>query len=268
MINVELLKAICETPGAPGFEQRIRAQVIEEVNPLVDEIQIDNMGNVIAIKRGKSRKKVMVPAHMDEISFIVTHIEEDGFLRFHTLGGFDPKTLTSQRVIVHGREDLIGVMGSKPIHLMKPEERNKAPQIQDFFIDLGLSKAEVEKVIAIGDPITRERELIQMGDCVNSKSLDNRVSVFILIETLRELQAIEVPYDIYAVFTVQEEVGIRGAIKSAHLIDPDFGINLDVTIAFDVPGAQPHEAVTKLGKGTAIKIMDGMTICDYRMVNY
>lgn len=268
MINVELLRKICEVPGAPGFEQRIRELVLDEVTPLVDEVTLDAMGNVITLKKGRENKRVMVAAHMDEISFIVTHIDEEGFIRFHTLGGFDPKTLTSQRVIVHGSEDIIGVMGSKPIHLMKAEERTKAVPIADYFIDVGMKKAQVEKIVAVGDPITRERHLIEMGDCINSKSLDNRVSVFILTEVLRELKNQEVPYDIYGVFTVQEEVGLRGAMSSAHRINPDFGFGLDVTIAFDVPGAQAHEHVTKLGKGAAIKVMDGSTICDYRMVAY
>lgn len=268
MVNVALLKEVCKTPGAPGFETHIRNLVKEKVTPFVDEVQIDNMGNLIAIKKGASDKKVMIGAHMDEIAFIVTHIDDDGFLRFHPLGGFDPKTLSSQRVIVHGTEDIIGVMGSKPIHMMKPEERSKQLPISEYFIDLGLCKEEVEKIVFVGAPVTRERELIEMGDCVNSKSLDNRISVFILLETFRLLKDTDVPYDIYGVFTVQEEVGIRGAISAAHLIDPDFGLGLDVTIAYDVPGAQPHETVTKLGNGTAIKILDGMTICDTRMVKY
>jgi endoglucanase len=268
MINVSLLKKICEIPGAPGFEQRIRQFVLHEVTPLVDEVSIDNMGSIIALKKGRSAKKVMVAAHLDEISFIVTHIDDDGFLRIHTLGGFDPKTLTAQRVIVHGRQDLMGVMGSKPIHIMKPEERNKAPQIQDYFIDLGMKKEEVEKIVSVGDPVTRERELIEIGSCVNSKSIDNRVSVFILLEALRELQGQDLPCDVYSVFTVQEEVGIRGAMSAAHRIDPDFGIALDTTIAFDVPGAQPFEMVSRLGHGAAIKIMDSSVISDYRMVNY
>lgn len=268
MVNVNLLKKICETPGAPGFEQKVRELVLKEVTPLVDEVRVDAMGNVIAIKRGKERKKVMVAAHMDEIGFIVTYIDDDGFLRFLPLGGFDPKTLTSQRVIVHGRKDLIGVMGSKPIHVMTPEERNKVVPISDYYIDLGMKKKEVEKLVAIGNPITRERELIEMGDCVNSKSIDNRVSVFILIETLRELQKEDLPYDVYGVFTVQEEVGLRGAISAAHLIDPEFGFGLDVTVAYDVPGSNKHETVTHLGKGAAIKILDGSVISDYRMVSY
>ena len=265
-INLELLAEICEAPGAPGHEQRVREIVLREVTPLVDEVRTDNMGNVTAIKKGKSNKKVMIGAHMDEIGFIVTHIDDNGFLRFHTLGGFDPKTLTAQRVIIHGKKDLIGVMGSKPIHVMSPEERNKPPKIKDFFIDTGIPKGEVEKFVSVGDVVTRERKLIEMGNCVNCKSIDNRVSVFVLIEMLRELS--DAPYDVYGVFTVQEEVGIRGANVATQEVRPDFGFGLDTTIAFDVPGAASHEKITELGKGAAIKVMDSSTICDYRMVEY
>ena len=257
---------ICEVAGAPGYEKRIRDIVLREVTPLVDEVRVDNLGNVTAIKKGKERKKVMIGAHMDEISFMVTHIEDGGFLRFHTLGGFDPKTLTAQRVIVHGKKDLIGVMGSKPIHVMTAEERAKLPKTTDYFIDMGMSKEEVEKYVSVGDVITRERKLIEMGNCVNCKSIDNRISVFILIEALRTLG--DVPYDVYGVFTVQEEIGIRGAQVASLEHQPDFGFGLDTTIAYDVPGAQPHEKITSLGKGTGIKIMDASTVCDYRMVEY
>ena len=268
-INVSLLKNICEIAGAPGFESRVRNLVLEEVEPLVDKLEVDNMGSVIAYKKGSNNpdgKKVMIAAHMDEIGFIVTHIDDNGFLRFHTLGGFDPKTLTAQRVIVHGKKDLVGVMGSKPIHVMSQEERNKNPKLTDYFIDLGMEADEVKEIVSVGDPITRERELIEMGDCVNCKSIDNRVSVFILIEALRQLK--DVPYDVYGVFTVQEEVGLRGANVAAHNINPDFGIGLDTTIAFDLPGAQPHEKITSLGKGAAIKVMDASAIADYRMVDF
>ena len=266
-INVPLLASICETAGAPGFEQRVRTLVIEQLKDVVDEYSIDNMGNLTTIIRGKSSdKKVMIAAHMDEIGFIVTHIDDHGFVRFHTLGGFDPKTLTAQRVIIHGKKDLIGVMGSKPIHVMTAAERTKVPKTTDYFIDLGMPKAEVIKFISVGDSITRQRELIEMGDCVNCKSIDNRVSVFILIETLKQLK--NCPYDVYGVFTVQEEVGIRGAQVATLAIQPDFGFGLDTTIAYDVPGASAHEKITELGKGAAIKIMDSQTICDYRMVRY
>ncbi len=268
MIDFDLLKRISETPGAPGFEHQIRKLVSSEIKDLVDEMYIDSMGSLIGVRKGREKKRVLVAAHMDEISFIVTHIDDDGFIRFHPLGGFDPKTLTAQRVIVHGKESIPGVMGSKPVHLMTAEEKNKLVQLRDYFIDVGMKVDKVKEIISIGDPITRERDLIVMGDCVNGKSLDNRVSVYILIETLKALKGKEIPYDFYAAFTVQEEVGLRGAFNAAGHIDPDFGIGLDTTIAYDTPGALAFEMVTKLGDGTAIKIMDASIICDSRMVSF
>jgi len=250
-INTKLLAEICEVAGAPGHEQRVRKIIQREIKSLVDEIKIDNMGNIVAIKKGKKNKKVMIAAHMDEIGFIVTHIDDKGFIYFHTLGGFDPKTLTAQRVIIHGKEDVIGVMGT----------------IKDYFIDTGRSKKELDKVISVGDTITREREMIEMGDCLNCKSLDNRVSVFILIEMLREMKK-KPPHDVYAVFTVQEEIGIRGANVSSMDINPDFGFGLDTTIAWDTPGSTKQEQVSALGDGACIKVMDSSTVCDYRMVSY
>ena len=145
--EIDLLKKICEIPGAPGFEQKVREIVGKELKGHVDEIRTDNMGNVSAIirgtdrvKKGEKRKRAMIGAHMDEIGFIVSHIDDKGFLRFHTLGGFDPKTLTAQRVIVHGKKDLIGVMGAKPIHVMTPEERNKPAKIRGLLDRYGYAK--------------------------------------------------------------------------------------------------------------------------------
>ena len=267
MINTKLLAELCEVAGAPGHENRVREVVLREIKSIVDDINIDNMGNIIALKKGINDKKVMIAAHMDEIGFIVTHIDDKGFVYFHTLGGFDPKTLTAQRVIIHGKEDVIGVMGSKPIHLMNAADRLKVPTIKDFFIDTGLSKSQLEKIIEVGSTITRERKLIEMGDCINCKSLDNRVSVFILIEMLKEMKE-KPPDDTYAVFTVQEEIGIRGANVSSMLINPDFGFGLDTTIAWDTPGSTKQEQVSALGEGACIKIMDSSTVCDYRMVSY
>lgn len=269
MINIELLSQICKVPGAPGHEQKIREFILKEIEGLVDEVKLDAMGNILALKKGTEDKKLLIAAHMDEISFIVSHIDDDGFIRFQPLGGFDPKTLTAQRVIIHsGENNIIGVMGTKPIHVMTPEDRTKSPKLSDYFIDTGLSGEEVKKRIEIGSTITRERELIEMGDCVNAKSLDNRVSVFILIETLRALKDKKVPYDLIAAFTVQEEVGLRGATTAASGVEPDFGIALDVTLAYDLPGAASYEHVTKVGGGAAIKVLDGATICDYRMVQF
>lgn len=265
-LNIKLLKEICETPGAPGFESRIREIAFRELKDLADEVSIDNMGNLICLMKGRGSKKIMAAAHMDEIGFIVTDIDDLGFVRFHTLGGFDPKTLTAQRVIIHGKKDIMGVMGSRSVHMMSAAEKSKAPEIKDYFIDLGMKKKDVIKIVSVGDSITRERELVEMGSCVNCKSIDNRVSVFILIETFKKLK--NPPQNFYAVFTVQEEVGLRGASLAAHKIDPDFGFGLDTTVAQDLPGIQSHERVTSLGEGAAIKIMDSSAICDRRMVDF
>ena len=270
-IDVKLLSEICKAPGAPGFEIAIRKLVLKEIEGLADEIKIDNMGNVVALVKGDSNeKKSMAAAHMDEIGFIVSHIDDKGFVRFRPLGGFDPKTLTAQRVFIHGKKDILGVMGCKPVHIMKPEERGKKMDLSDYYIDTGLSKRQLEKIIEIGNPITRERELIELGDCVNVKSLDNRVSVYILIETLKALKNSnkKPAYDFYAAFTVQEEVGLRGANVSALNVEPDFGFGLDTTLACDTPGVPAQDKITELGEGAAIKIMDSSTICDYRMIAY
>lgn len=270
-MNVNLLTRICETPGAPGFENRIRDLIIDEVSPYVDAIRVDQIGNVITLVDGEDDSKtVMVAAHMDEIGFMVRHIDSKGFLRFLPLGGFDAKTLTSQRVIVHGKKDLVGVMGVKPIHVMSAAERAKMPEVTDFYIDLGMSREEVEKYVSVGDSVTRERALVEMGDCVNVKSLDNRAGVYVLIEALRKLKekGRKPACNLAAVFTVQEEVGLRGAQAGTLDIQPDFALALDVTIAFDTPGAGDHEFVTKLGEGAAIKLYDGSLITDSRMVDY
>jgi endoglucanase len=270
-IDVSLLSRICEAPGAPGCEKEIRSLVLAELKGLADDVRVDNLGSVIALKKGRSSaKKTMAAAHMDEIGFIVTHVDDKGFVRFNPVGGFDPKTLTAQRVILHGRKAIFGVMGSKPVHIMSADEKNKVPQIKDYFIDVGMTKKDVDKVIAVGDFVTRHSPLMELGECVNVKSLDNRASVFVLLETLRELKKSKrkPAYDFFAVFTVQEEVGLRGAQASALQIQPDFSFGLDTTIAYDIPGSTPQERCTGLGEGAAIKLMDSSVICDYRMIEF
>lgn len=270
-VDIQLLARICEAPGAPGSEKKIRELVLAELTGLADEIRTDAMGNIVALKKGRSSaKKTMAAAHMDEIGFIVTHVDDKGFVRFNPVGGFDPKTLTSQRVIIHGRKDVPGVMGSKPVHIMSQDEKNKVPQIKDYFIDTGMAKKDIEKLVDVGDFVTRYSPLMEFGDCVNVKSLDNRASVFVLIETLRALKKSKTKpaYDFHAVFTVQEEVGLRGAQTSALQIQPDFSFGLDTTIAYDIPGSTPQERCTALGEGAAIKLMDSSVICDYRMIAF
>ena len=273
-MNLDLLSELCRTPAPPGREERVRRIVIRELERLSDRIDVDRMGNVVATRaprggakgrRAPKPRRVMLSAHMDEISLMVTHIDDRGFLRFTTLGGFDPKTLITQRVLVHGKEDVPGVVGSKPIHIMSDEERSKAPKMESLFIDLGLPKSKVDRLVAVGDLVTRVRDFVEVGETYCTKALDDRVGVFVMIEALRKLRAHEV--EVLAVATVQEEVGIRGAEVAAERLRPDLGIALDVTLANDVPGADGAESVTSLGKGTAIKVMDSSVICDPRVVD-
>jgi len=270
-MNIKLFKDLCEATGASGFEYGIRDLIIKEMTPLADSIEVDNIGNIVALVKGKSSdKKIMCAAHMDEIGFIVRHIDDNGFIRILPLGGFDPKTLTAQRVIVHGTKDLPGCMGVKPIHVMTPEERTKMPALTDYVVDVGMPKEEVEKYVSLGDSITRIGDLIEMGDCLNVKSIDNRGGCYMLIEAVRAIkESGNLPdYDLYAVFSVQEEVGLRGAQAATLKIQPDFAFALDTTIAFDTPGSGEHDKCTVLGKGTAIKVYDGTLITDSRMVKY
>lgn len=270
-MNIQLFKELCEASGAPGFEYGIRELILSEMTPLSDSVEVDNIGNVTCLIRGKSSdKKIMCAAHMDEIGFIVRHIDDNGFIRILPLGGFDPKTLTAQRVTVHGSKDLPGCMGVKPIHVMTPEERTKMPALTDYVVDLGLPKEEVEKYVSIGDAITRIGNLVEMGDCLNVKSIDNRGGCYMLIEAVRDIRSKgDLPdYDLYAVFTVQEEVGLRGAHAATLKIQPDFAFALDTTIAFDTPGSGAHDKCTVLGKGTAVKVYDGTLVTDSRMVKY
>jgi len=264
-MDFQLLKEIVETPGAPGHEKPIRELVENLVQDHADECYTDGIGNLIVRKKNNGRK-VMAAAHLDEISLISTKVDENGFIRFSTLGGFDPETLITQRVVVHGKEDLPGVIGSKPIHVQTDQEKKTKSKQKNLFIDTGLPADEVTKQVPDGSVITRQRDLIRMGRCVTGKSLDNRISVYLLVEALRNAKSCGC--DFYAVFTAQEEVGIRGARVAANKIQPDVGIALDITLANDLPGIQSHEQCTKLGEGTAIKIIDRSVICTPELVDF
>ena len=264
-MNFDLLARISETPGAPGFEEKIRSLIIDQIKDHCDEFYVDGIGNLIVHRKGDG-PRVMAAAHMDEISLIAKFIDDQGFIRFHTLGGFDPTTLSTQRVIVHGKENLVGVIGTKPIHAQSPEERKRAPKAELFFIDVGLPVEKVNELVPVGSPITRERTLKRMGDYVTGKSLDNRVSVYMLVETIRNLK--NVNCDFYAVFTVQEEVGIRGARVATNKLQPELGIALDVTLSNDIPGVETRDRCTKIGEGIGIKIMDGSAICTPGLVSF
>lgn len=265
-IDLDLLGRLCEAPGAPGREERIREVVIDEMRGHVDEVTVDPMGSVAGIRRGGAGPRVMLAAHMDELGFMVTHVDDEGFIRVVPLGGFDPKTKIAQRVIVHGTEDLLGVMGAKPIHIMSPEERKRLPVPEDHFIDVGLPADRVRQMVRKGDPVTRERSLARLGDLVTCKSLDNRAGLYVMLQALRRLA--EHDCEVVAVATTQEEVGLRGARVAAQRLRPDVGLAIDITLANDGPGAAPHERVTTVGGGAAIKAYDSGVIVPRQVIDH
>ncbi len=265
-----LLKRLSETTAVPGQEDAMRSLVREEMTPRVDSIEVDIMGNMICRKKGRGGRKVMIAAHMDEIGFCVKHIEEKGFLRIQPLGGFDPRQLFAQRVKVTPREGeaLPGVLcyTTKPAHLLTPDEMKAPPKLEQFFVDLGMSAEAVREHVQVGDMVTMDRACVEAGDGIVGKSMDNRVGVFVMIEALRMLGDHEV--DIYAVATVQEEVGLRGAATASFALDPEVSIALDVTLACDHPGPTDADTITRLGEGVGIKIMDSSLICHPRLVDH
>jgi putative aminopeptidase FrvX len=269
-MTIELLKELCETPGIPGREERLRAIVRRELSGLVDDMRVDALGNLIAVKRNPGAPKLMIAAHMDEIGFVVSHIDKDkGWLRLVPLGGHDPRNMIAQRVLVSVADgDLPGILfpGLKPPHIASDEDRKKQPQISDFFVDLGLPGAVVRERVKIGDPVTLLRGFSAIGDCYSSKALDDRLAVYIMLEALR--RSAQSGFEVYAVATTQEEIGLRGALVSGYGINPDVALALDVTLAVDIPGVPEHEQVTKLGNGTAIKIMDSSAIAHPKLTAY
>ncbi|HEX7022729.1 MAG TPA: M42 family metallopeptidase, partial [Trueperaceae bacterium] len=265
---MELLKTLSEAAGIPGREERVRAIIMQALEGLVDNVSTDAMGNLIAVRKSNEAggKRVMISAHMDEIGFYVRYIDERGFLRVHNAGGFDTRNLFARQVCVHasgsdGPQDLVGVMNpaTKPIHIATPEERKKVPEMSEFVIDLGLPADTVRERVRIGDMVTLVQQFRDLGDIVTGKALDDRANCYVLIETLKRLG--EHKHDVYAVFSVQEEVGLRGATTSAFGVEPEIGIALDTTLAVDTtPEIKAHERVTEMGKGVALKVMDSRSI--------
>ena len=250
--SFSLLKELSETAGVSGQEDRIRACVSEHLAPLVDELHTDTLGNLTGLKSGRdsSGKRVMVAAHMDEIGLIVTRLE-NGFLRFAAVGGVDLGVLPAQEVTVHGRSDLPGLIASRPPHVLSMEEREKPFAQADLFIDVGLDADSLAEQVSVGDFISIRRSADRLGKGqATGKAFDNRVSVVVLLQALRILQGRNHAWDICAVVTVQEEIGLRGAKTAAFQVAPDVGIALDVTYA-EQPGASSDEAVP-MGSGPAV----------------
>lgn len=255
-----LLKQLTETFGPSGYEENVRKLVRAEVKPLADEIKVDALGNLIARKRPskftKDTKKIMIAAHMDEIGLMVSHIDENGFVRFSSIGGVFGRYVLGGRVcFLNGVTGVIGYDRLEKVH--------EAPALDKVYIDVGATSKK-DCPVKVGDVAAFDRSFVELGNRLVAKSMDDRVGVLVAIETLRSLKS--TPHDVYFVFTTQEEVGVRGATTSAFGIDPDLGIAIDVTPAADTPNALKMEM--KLGKGPCVKIQDPGMIADPRIVQW
>ena len=254
--NLEKLSNAC---GVTGREEEVRNLMIKLMKPYVDEIVVDKLENVIAIKKGeKSSPKVMLAAHMDEVGLMVKTITKEGFLQFAKMGGIDDRILLAQKVIVYTKKaPLHGIIGSKPPHIQKEEERKKVVAYDELFIDVGAKSREDANTmgVKIGDPISFDMKYAKIGkDVVIGKAFDDRVGCAVMVETLKQVGKTDCT--ICAVGTVQEEVGLRGAATAAFGIDPDIGIALDVTVAGDVPGVRDIYTSVKMGKGPTLTVTD------------
>jgi len=256
----KLLKQLTEAFGPSGYEDNIRKLVLAEVKPLADEIKVDALGNLIARKKPskvtKDTKKIMIAAHMDEIGLMVSHVDENGFVRFSSIGGVFGKYVLGGRVrFLNGTYGVIG--------FDRFDKVNEMPPMDKIYIDVGATSKK-DCPVKVGDVAAFDRPFVEMGNRLVAKSMDDRVGVLVAIETLRALKS--TVHDVYFVFTTQEEVGTRGAATSAFGIDPDVGIAIDVTASADTPNAMKMEMV--LGKGPCVKIRDSGALSDPRIVQW
>ena len=263
------LRELCQMSGVSGDESPVREIVQRAMAGLADQQQVDALGNLIVRKEGtrQSELVVMVAAHMDEVGLMITQVEGSGFLRFRPVGGIDARILPSKAVLV-GKDRVPGVIGVKPVHRLEPEEREKVVKIEQMHIDIAAgTKEEAERLVKVGDyacfaPNYEEIEREGQPFAIKSKALDDRAGCSVLIEVLAE----RYPFDLYGVFTVQEEVGLRGARVAAYRLAPDFGFALEGTVCDDLPSRRDVSPTTRLGKGPAITIMDRSFVADKRLV--
>ncbi len=261
--EVKLLATLSNAFGPPGSEDEVREILRRELERYADEVKVDKLGNIFFYHHGKDKyPKIMIAAHMDEVAFLITNIDENGFLRFHTLGGIVSGIMPGQRILLKGEKGYVkGIIGTKPPHLMKPEEREKVVPIEDLFIDIGAgSREEVEeKGITIGSTGVFDVKFEELGGgYLMGKAFDDRAGCTVLVEVFKALK--DTPYNIVAVGTVQEEVGLRGARTAAWQVYPDYALALEGTFANDVPGVRKDRVSAKLKNGPVITIADRTTI--------
>jgi putative aminopeptidase FrvX len=271
---MEFLKRLTETAGVPGREERVRELIREHTDGWWDELKEDAIGNLIGTvkaakrKRGQKERSVVLACHLDQIGFYVRYIDDDGFLRVQHAGGFDTRNLFARRVSVITKSgDFPGVLNpaTKPIHVATAEERNHVPTVAEFAVDLGMSAKKVKRLVRPGDPIVLQQTTELMGDLVCGQAMDNRISPWVALNAIEKAKG-QNTYDITFLGSAQEEVGLRGATVAAQAIDAEVAIAVDVTLAVDVPGAKKEEAISRLGDGVAIKVMDSATISTHSLV--
>ncbi len=254
---LDLIKKLCEADGVSGNEDGVRAVIIEEIRDFC-EYRIDGMGNIIAFKKGKNRpkQKIMIDAHTDEVGVIATYITNDGLIKFSTVGGINTECLLSQRVRFGETK---GVIGCKPVHLTSADERKKLPSVDKLYIDIGCdTKADAERFVSVGDTAVFDVPFYTDGKNITARAIDDRAGCAILIKLIQSEQE----YDFYATFTVQEEVGTRGAACAAYSVAPDCAICLEATTASDIPDVQNEKRVCLVGNGPVISFMDRGTLYD------
>jgi len=264
--TLTMLKDLTDARGIPGDEKEVRDVMESYIQPFADEVYTDNLGSLIAKKAGdKNGPKIMVAGHLDEVGFMVTRIDDKGFVYFQTVGGWWSQVMLAQRVtIMSAKGDVTGVIGSKPPHILSAEARKKPVDIKDMFIDIGAASKEeaAEFGVRPGDSVVPYFEFTQLKNekMLLAKAWDNRIGCAIAIDVLKQLKGQDHPNIVYGVGTIQEEVGLRGAKTSTNMIEPDIGFGVDVGIAGDTPGISDKEADSKLGDGPQIILYDASMV--------
>lgn len=271
METIKLLEFLSNAFGVSGFEDEVREAIRGLIKPYVDEIKVDVLGNLIATRKGKSAFKLMLDAHMDEIGFMIGFIDENGFLRFTTIGGWDARILPSHAVTILTRsgKKIKGIIGTAPPHILKAEEKEKPIKLEDMFIDVGAtSAAEVAEMgIKIGDPATIAYSFAVLNENrVAGKAFDDRAGCAVMIKTLENLKQYDLDLTLVCNFAIGEETGLRGARTATYQIEPDLAIALEGTIGADMPGVPPQRQPVGLGKGPAITVADKTIIVSRRVV--
>lgn len=263
--EAELLAPLSEAAGVSGWEAEVRAHLRSRLQTMGIEARTDKMGNLIAYRGPESSDsfRVMLSAHMDEVGLVVSGVEKSGLLRFRPVGSIDARVLVSQAVLV-GKERVPGVIGSKPVHLQEPKEQEKPFRVEDLYVDIGAkSKEEAEKAVKLGDPIVFATRFGRLGSRrAKGKAFDDRAGCLVLLGALAEQYRLPV----YGVFTVQEEVGLRGAQVAAYALEPALGLVLEGTVCSDTPGEEEHAQATQLGKGPAISVMDAGSVYNRKVI--